>query len=773
MTQRNIQNMARLRVRWANFAGRRRRVGASLSLGLLSLTLCFAGLFLVCPSAHAQGSFEEMEPSRLSGQLGNFRSFGATRRFYRVGAGQAKLPLRAADAALLQPDTIRLFKLNAPKQRWELVPESKYDPRNETISASLNEAGIYTAIGASRFEEVFTAQQGLCKTPPRPVAEICTLINCPASGFDEVAEELTSDFPFAIEGGTLARGMGNVCEACTRAPQQRVDFPECQLPGLKPGLVAELIPWPFPTKSLCFDAGNVCSPGPFKIGQVNYDFEDEFNLIPSGSTTPAYPNVDVRATVRYPATVAGTGQPVAGTERYPLVVFLHGNHATCPCSCSHTCPKASRIPNHLGYNYLLDLLASWGFIAVSIDGFDVTCAGSIDMSDYEARGRLVLRHLQKWQGWDTGASSPWATLFKNRVNMAKIGLSGHSRGGEGVVAAEFINRTEGLGFGIKAVNAIAPTDQDPDIRYVPQVPYFLLLSASDGDVSNLQGLRTYDRTSVAGISTQSEKTMAWVYGANHNFFNTVWTPGTGASCSSDDGTGDGRLSDSLQRLVGCQGILPFFRLHLRGQTGFRKMFRGEVALGGLGGVRMYWAYQHPVRREVDNFEVGNNQNTNSLGGAVTTTGGFSSFSEFNAATTPLNFHFTRGLLLAWNANQNYETVLPLGQRNVSGFSAVSMRVSQVLDAGVLNKLDSPRTLLVSLKSTGGTVSNVNFDVAGFQSVPYPYEGNGGKTVLGTVRIPLSAFRNSNVALPLNDIERIIIQYRGSGKIAVDDIQFTK
>lgn len=81
--------------------------------------------------------------------------------------------------------------------------------------------------------------------------------------------------------------------------------------------------------------GNACIPGPYKVGQVDYNFEDEFDLIPSGTTVPAYPDVDVRATVRYPATNTGVQQPIAGFRRYPLVLFLHGNHATCPCSCSH------------------------------------------------------------------------------------------------------------------------------------------------------------------------------------------------------------------------------------------------------------------------------------------------------------------------------------------------------------------------------------------------------------------------------------------------------
>ena len=527
---------------------------------------------------------------------------------------------------------------------------------------------------------------------------------------------------------------------------------------------------------------NACSPGPYAVGQVDYNFEDEFDLIPAGGMTPAYPNVDVRATVRYPAVASGVGQPVAGFfVRYPLVILLHGNHWTCsnPCSGSHTCVPGNRVPNHRGYDYLLDILASWGFLAVSIDGFDVTMAWSPLMSDYEARGRLVLRHLAKWQSWDASPTDPWGGLFRRRVDMSRIGLSGHSRGGEGVVAAEFINRAESLGFQIKAVNAIAPTDQDPLIHYVPQVPYFLLMAASDGDVSNLQGLRTYDRTSPAATPPQSVKEMLWVHGANHNFFNTTWTPGLGAACSSDDGVGQGRLSDSLQRHVGCQSIVAFFRLHLQNRQRFRKFLRGEVVVEGLDGVRMYWSYQDPTRQEVDNFDSGDNRTTNSLGGAVTTSGGFTTFDEFEfKASGPDLFnssfrHFTHGLVLGWNSTQTYETTLPVGQRDVSAYRALSLRMGQILDGGVLNPVNAPRTFRVSLRTGAGVVANVGFDVAGIQSAPFPYPDNGGKTVLGTLRIPLKSFRTAGAALRLNDIQGVILEFRGSGLIAVDDIQFTK
>jgi hypothetical protein len=523
---------------------------------------------------------------------------------------------------------------------------------------------------------------------------------------------------------------------------------------------------------------DACRPGPYAVGRADYDFENEFDLIPSGSTTPAYAGVDVRATVRYPATASGPGQPVAGSGRYPLIIFLHGNHATCPCSCSHSCAAASRIPNHLGYDYLLDVLASWGFIAVSIDGFDVTCAGSSAMTDYEARGRLVLRHLEKWRDWDNAGSDPWSGAFKNRVDMTKLGLSGHSRGGEGVVAAEHINRVEALGFQIRAVNAIAPTDQDFYVRYVPQVPYFLLLGASDGDVSNLQGLRTYDRTALTTAPVQSEKSMLWVHGANHNFYNTVWTPGTGYLCSGDDGSGDRRLTAPLQRLTACQSVVPFFMLHLQNRTYFRRLFRGEWLAEGLRGVSLYWGYQDPVRRELDNFDAGDNGATNSLGGAVATSGAFTTFDEFEFKSSGADLfngsfrHFTHGLVLGHNSEQTYETVVPVGQRDVSAFRALSFRISAIIDAGVLNPLDAPRGIRVSLRTTSGTVANTGFDLSGLQSVPYGYPDNGGKTVLSTLRIPLSTFRAGNSALPLNDIERVIFQFRGTGLYAIDDIQFT-
>src|SRR5215510_15004522 len=53
------------------------------------------------------------------------------------------------------------------------------------------------------------------------------------------------------------------------------------------------------------------------------------------------------------------------------------------------------------------------------------------------RGRLVLRHLEQLQKWNSGAQTPPAAIadLVGKIDFGHAGLMGHSRGGEGVRAA--------------------------------------------------------------------------------------------------------------------------------------------------------------------------------------------------------------------------------------------------------------------------------------------------------------------------------------------------
>jgi len=147
---------------------------------------------------------------------------------------------------------------------------------------------------------------------------------------------------------------------------------------------------------------------------------------------------------------------------FPLLVFLHGNHATCgriagagqghfDINLAYTFDGMCRagfivVRSDEGYTYLAERLASWGYIVVSINanrgvnaapGYS-TGASVSDRGLNLRRGRLLLRHLEQLYRWNTGADATPASLgfnFVSKLDFGNVGLMGHSRGGEGVRAA--------------------------------------------------------------------------------------------------------------------------------------------------------------------------------------------------------------------------------------------------------------------------------------------------------------------------------------------------
>src|SRR5262249_53312086 len=154
---------------------------------------------------------------------------------------------------------------------------------------------------------------------------------------------------------------------------------------------------------------------------------------------------------------------------------------------------------------LLDNLASHGIIAVSIDAYDLT--GPVP-SWINERADLILKHLEMWSHLNNSADfpsypDPFGGLFNGHVDMTKISISGHSRGGEASVVAYTRNAMLATPFSINSVSSIAPVDNLGAV--LPGVPYFVILPAADGDVTNLSGAQIYDRagTTVSGNTTKS------------------------------------------------------------------------------------------------------------------------------------------------------------------------------------------------------------------------------------------------------------------------------
>ncbi len=538
------------------------------------------------------------------------------------------------------------------------------------------------------------------------------------------------------------------------------------------------------------------SPGPTPVGSG--DHYDDSMASPPGPNDPfsfpalSFPLVRNWFTIRYPAGVGGPGASLPpGVARYPVVLVLHGRHPICSgvawANRYDTACAGQKIPSHKGYDYLLDVLASHGMIAISIDAYDIQPSNGT--SNYEARARLVLEHLNRLRDWDLNGTDPFGGIFHNRIDMARIGLMGHSRGGEGVVAASVINIAEAATYGhsILAVAGLGPTDQQSTTPWnIAAAPYLLLAGAADGDVSNQQGFRTYDRAFPTGAASQHDKSAAWIHGANHNYFNTIWTPTPplavphGFDWAGDDGaiwTGP-RITDAEQRQIGLVTLVAFYRWHLQGIAPYREVFTGRLPMASMRNDMMHWSYQDPVRLVVDDFEQAPHAgglSTNTLGESVAVSGVLPVTDEIELRSFNGFFHDTWGARLGWNGNGRYTSHLPAALQDVSPYTHLAFRVSQIIDGGVANPVGQPKNIMVNVEDTDGDQAMWDLHTDDFTPIPYPYlrTSTTGQFQLKTVRIPLRNFTMNNSGVDLDRITKVEIILQGAGLVGIDDLQITK
>ena len=191
-------------------------------------------------------------------------------------------------------------------------------------------------------------------------------------------------------------------------------------------------------------------------------------------------------------------------------------------------------------------------------------------------------------------------MFHGRVDMERIALMGHSRGGEAVGHAAAFNRLKrypddaslefDFDYDIRAIIAIAPVDGQylPTNRFVPveNVSYMVFHGSHDGDVTSFHGLRLYKRVKFTD-DVPRLKTAVYVYRANHGQWNTVWG-------AHDNGPRSGRILD-LRALMDPQDqrrfaeiyVSAFLEATLRDDDRYLPIFRDHRVIGGWLPKTMY------------------------------------------------------------------------------------------------------------------------------------------------------------------------------------------
>jgi hypothetical protein len=301
---------------------------------------------------------------------------------------------------------------------------------------------------------------------------------------------------------------------------------------------------------LAIAAADPATPGPYETRRLRYALPD---LVVPGIPAPVEVLAEVTA-------------PVGGGSAMPLVLFLHGRHSTCyrggpggEASGDWPCPEGWRpVPSHTGYRYVADVLASQGYLVVSISANGINGQDDLFIDDGGAfaRSQLVRHHLAQWAEWSAHGGDPWGGRFYGRVNLEQVVLVGHSRGGEGVERAAIDTWPEDP-WQIQGLVLIGPTAFGRQVA--AGIHTAVILPFCDGDVSDLQGQQYVD---IGRDLTRDRALRASVMamGTNHNFYNTEWTPGLSKSPAWDDWFDPGdpqcgedrerRLSPAEQQAVG-------------------------------------------------------------------------------------------------------------------------------------------------------------------------------------------------------------------------------
>ncbi|MFO0636664.1 MAG: hypothetical protein U0168_27850 [Nannocystaceae bacterium] len=557
------------------------------------------------------------------------------------------------------------------------------------------------------------------------------------------------------------------------------------------------------------------APGRFETVHESYALGDSAFVPTQFNGAP----VELQAAIRRPADL--TAGP------FPLVIVLHGRHSTCfdpdipifqdpfanasdewPCFGNH-----EPIPSLDGYDYWAANLASHGYVVVSIGANGINAADdAVDDAGANARAQLIAAHLQLWTAFVE--TDEYGTTYNGAVDLQNVGLVGHSRGGEGVAAYFGYAAEQGLGYGVRAALLLAPTDFN---RFeLTGVPLAVMVPYCDGDVFDLMGVHYYDDSRHALVGDAAPKYVFEMAGSNHNFYNTVWSPGTypdggavddfaylASAIGQDDGAcGAGsalRLDEGEQQQSFVAYANAFFRTHLGGEDEYVDALRGDLQpFAGAAAAAVRTSYMPPdaasdrlvINRIVDDGSL----QTNDLGAPVEADalsgyglcgigpdGGIDNYSH--CVTNPGMFmgELVEGrephapglaqLRLGFADLARWTNALPEGT-DVSGFTALQFRAAVDFE----DPADDGSTVefSVALVDRNGTRATV-----GPRSWTDPLSHPLGtlypivpKLLLHGIRIPLADFTASAPELDLADLAAIELVFDGgTGAILLSDLLF--
>lgn len=238
----------------------------------------------------------------------------------------------------------------------------------------------------------------------------------------------------------------------------------------------------------------------------------------------------VSARVHYPATAAGTNQPVA-TGRFPAIAFGHGFF--------QATSKYTSTSNHL---------ASWGFVVVV-----PTTQGGLSPSH-----SAFADDLNTGLTWLVAQDGTAGSRFRDHITTTALGASGHSMGGGAAVLAAARNPQ------IKTISTYAAAETNPSAKAAAatlRVPAQFLAGSQD----TITPVGEHQRPMFA--AKQPAKQLRTVTGGFHCGF----MDSSGIFCDS------GSVTRAAQLVASKRVMTSWFRFYLAGDAAARDFVWGQPA----------------------------------------------------------------------------------------------------------------------------------------------------------------------------------------------------
>jgi len=380
---------------------------------------------------------------------------------------------------------------------------------------------------------------------------------------------------------------------------------------------------------------------------------------------------------------------------------------------------------------------------------------------------------------------------------------GHSQGGEAaVVVPENLarRRTDITGVSIKGVFALAPTDSGASSGQPKGFSFMTMLPAGDGDEYRNSGAKFYDRA-----ISDPFKCQLYVHEANHSLFNAEWSDEWDLHQYLRQKENDKRarsrrppegpavirprrmLRSDHERILSAYGC-AFFRRVLLDDASLVKFLKGQELPPGVPIPFTHISFESKEGSLTVDDHENRDININTLRQRTKQSGGLTAKEhEFAEQSTSTFFGATLGMK-AQSSSPTGQFRSPLvGNTDLTG-REIWIRAAEVYNGASIPA--GATGFKLGLEDSSGTIAFVDSDDVG--ALPRPFDRkapdstnlviemsevrkNFTKTMLKTLRFPVSCFKDSYPGLDIKKVRAIVLRLdRGDGReLAFDQLQIVK